>query len=338
MLIVVLAAYPYLVTASWLNALDQTIIMAFGAIALNILLGVAGQLSLGSAAIMALGAFTAAATATQGIHASFLLTMLLGAVVGGLAALLLGVIALRVRGFYLVLATIALHFIVLFFTQKYQTSVVGETGFIMPPASLFGWDLSNEKRWYVVLMVLLVLVTAGSYNLLRSGTGRAFRAIKDREVAAALLGVDVTRTKLLVFILTSMLIGLQGAVYAFYVGVVSYDTFSLDLTVEFVAMIIIGGLGSIAGSLIGALVVTMLPFVVQALVPLIPDWVPFGSSIQNNAFPVESILYGIVILIFMLRLPRGLAYSFRQLGTWLGKLSTGGRSPSRPTPDGVGRP
>lgn len=313
LLALVLAIYPNVVAGNWLDALNQAMIAALGAIALNILLGIAGQLSLGSAAIMGVGAFTAGITATQVLHLPLLATLLLGAVAGGIVALIFGVIALRVKGFYLVLATIALHYIVLFVAQNYQEATVGVTGFIMPPADLFGWVIADSKSWYVVLLVILVLTTIGATFLLNSRTGRAFRAIKDRDVAAALLGIDVTRTKVLAFVITSMIIGLQGALYAFYVGVVTYETFTIDLTVQFVAMIVIGGLASIAGSLLGALFVTLLPFVVQALLPLLPAWFPFASSIANNVFAVQSILYGLVIVIFMLRAPGGLIVPVRRL-------------------------
>jgi branched-chain amino acid transport system permease protein len=319
-LAVVLILYPNLVAQNWLDALNQTMIAALGAIALNILLGVAGQLSLGSAAIMAVGAFTTGITASQVLHLPFIATLALGAIAGGLVALILGVIALRVRGFYLVLATIALHYIVVFLAQKYQESTVGVTGFILPPVDLFGLPITDGRSWYVVLIVILVVVTVASIFLLRSRTGRAFAAIKDRDVAAALLGVDVTRTKLLAFVITSMLIGFQGALYASYVGVVTYESFTIDLTVQFVAMIVIGGLASIGGSILGAIFVTMLPYVVQALLPLLPDWFPFSSEISGNVFAVQSILYGLVIVIFMLRVPGGLISAFDALGRVIVRL------------------
>lgn len=318
-LALVVIVYPNVVQGSWVDAANQTLIAALGAIALNILLGVAGQLSLGSAAILAVGSFTAAITATQTLQLPFVLGLVAGTITGGVVALILGVIALRIRGFYLVLATIALHYIVLFFAQKYQEGTVGVTGFIMPPADLFGITIATSVTWYVVLLVVLVAVTWGSYNLLKSRTGRAFKAIKNRDVAAALLGVNVTRTKLLAFIITSMLIGFQGALQAYYVGVVTYETFTLNVTVQFVAMIVIGGLASIGGSILGAVFVTMLPFVVQAFVPLLPSWFPFHDAITSNVFAFQSILYGMAIMIFMWKIPGGLARAFSRLGRWLAR-------------------
>ena len=328
---VVLVIYPFVVTNRWVDAANLAIIAAVGAIALNILLGVAGQLSLGSAAFMGLGSFTAATLATQALHLPFLLSLVAGAVVGGLAAVILGVIALRIRGFYLVLATIALFYIFYFCAQKFQEATVGITGFLMPPADIFGWQIAKTSTWYWILLIVLVAVSLGSWNLLRSKTGRAFRAIKDRDIAAAILGVNVTRTKMLAFIITSMLIGFQGALYAYYVGVVTYETYTLDLTVQYVAMIVIGGLASIGGSILGAAFVIMLPFAVQAIVPLLPSWFPFYDVISSNIFAVQSILYGIVIVLFMLRLPKGLAYAFRRLGRFIVRKLGGG--PRVPEPE-----
>jgi branched-chain amino acid transport system permease protein len=317
LLAVILVAYPFLASSRWIDAMNLVFLSGLGAIALNILLGVAGQLSLGSSAFIGIGSFMVAVFATQVLQLPFLATLALGAIAGGIAAVVLGIIALRIRGFYLVLATIALHYIVYFIAQRYQDSTVGLAGFRIPTAELFGFNILRSANWYWVLLVILVLVTIGAYNLLKSKTGRAFRAIKDRDIAAAILGVDVTRTKLVAFILTSMLIGFQGALFAYYLGVVTYESITLDVTVQYVAMIVIGGLASIGGSLIGALFVVMLPVVVQALLPLLPSWFPFAQQISTNVFAVQLILYGLAIVIFMRVAPRGLAHSLKQLGRWL---------------------
>jgi branched-chain amino acid transport system permease protein len=320
LLVAALVLYPLLVPSTrWVDAANRVLIASIGAIALNVLIGVAGQFSVGSAAFMAIGAFTASTVSVRVWDLPMILALPLGALVGGIAAVLLGVLALRIRGFYLALATIALHYIVLFGAQRYQVKTVGISGFLMPTPSLFGWDIVSAKQWYCVLMVILLLVAAGVRNLLRSRTGRAFRAVKDRDIAAAILGVDVTRTKLTAFIVTSMLIGFQGSLYAFYLGVVTYETFHLDLSVEFIAMIMIGGVASISGSILGAVFVIGLPYLVETIVPWLPDWVPFANEIESNLFAVQSVIYGLAIIVFMLRFPRGMAYGFKRLGKWIEK-------------------
>jgi branched-chain amino acid transport system permease protein len=317
-LAVAVIAFPYLAPSSRVvDAANQILIASLGAIALNVLIGVAGQFSLGSAAFMAVGAFTAATVSTQVFELPFLVALVLGALVGGVAAVLLGVLALRIRGFYLALATIALHYIVLFGAEHYQDGTVGITGFLMPTASIFGQDVIGAFNWYPILLVILVLVAACVRNLLRSKTGRAFRAVKDRDIAAAILGVDVTRTKLVAFIITSMIIGFQGALYAYYVGVVTYEAFPLDVAVQYTAMIMIGGIGTVSGSILGAVFVIGLPFVVQAVAPNLPSWFPFLDQIETNLFAVQLVIYGLAIIVFILKFPRGMAYGLTRAGRWI---------------------
>lgn len=314
-LAVFVVLYPMLAPASrWIDAANLVMIAAVGAIALNILIGVAGQFSMGSAAFMAIGAFSAAIITTQIIELPFLLTLLVGALAGGIAAVFVGFIALRIRGFYLALATIALHYIVIFVFQRVQEGSVGITGYLMPTADIFGFGLVRATDWYPFLVVILTLISIGAYNLMRGRTGRSFRAVKDRDIAAAILGVNVTRTKMTAFIVTSMIIGFQGSLFAYYVGVVTYEAFHLDVSVQYIAMIMIGGIATVSGSILGAVFVIALPYLVQAIIPALPSWFPFSELIERNLFSVQLIIYGLVIIIFILRVPRGMSYGFSRLG------------------------
>jgi branched-chain amino acid transport system permease protein len=193
-------------------------------------------------------------------------------------------------------------------------------------------EIRGAFDWYPVLLVILALVATGVYNLLRSKTGRSFQAVKDRDIAAAILGVNVTRTKLTAFIITSMIIGFQGALYAYYLGVVTYESFHLDLSVQFIAMIMIGGIASVSGSILGAIFVIGLPFVVQAAAPNLPSWLPFIDLIETNLFAVQSIIYGLAIILFILKFPRGMAHGFKRLGQWLER--TLNRRPARRSASG----
>jgi branched-chain amino acid transport system permease protein len=335
-LAVVVVLYPVLAPASrWIDAANLVMIAAVGAIALNILIGVAGQFSMGSAAFMAIGSFSAAIITTQFIELPFLLTLLVGAVAGGIAAVFVGFIALRIRGFYLALATIALHYIVIFAFQRIQEGSVGITGYLMPSADIFGFGLVRATDWYPVLVVVLVLVGIGAYNLMRGRTGRAFRAVKDRDIAAAILGVNVTRTKMTAFIVTSMIIGFQGSLYAYYLGVVTYEGFHLDLSVQYIAMIMIGGIATVSGSILGAIFVIALPYIVQAIVPALPSWFPFSELIERNLFSVQLVIYGLVIIIFILRVPRGMSYGFSRLGKAIMRGLS--RTTAKPAAGGAGR-
>jgi branched-chain amino acid transport system permease protein len=333
LLFIALVAFPYVVTSTrWLDAANQTLIAAIGAIALSVLIGVAGQFSMGSAAFMAIGAFTASAVSTQLWELPFLVALVAGTLVGGVAAVILGLLALRIRGFYLALATIALHYIVIFGAQRFQDNTVGIVGFLMPAPDVFGYQILSPRGWYPVLAVTLILVAWAVHNLLRGRTGRSFQAVKDRDIAAAILGVNVTRTKLTAFIITSMLIGFQGALYAYYLGVVTYETFTLEVSVQYIAMIMIGGVATVSGSILGAVFVVILPYLVQELVPRLPDWVPFSDTIATNLFAVQSIIYGVAIIVFILRMPNGLAYGVKRLGLRLDRTFNRRRPTSATTP------
>jgi branched-chain amino acid transport system permease protein len=314
--VAVLFTLPLWVSEFWVDLANLVAIATMGAIALNLLLGTAGQLSMGSAAFMGIGGFTAAIFGVQEMELAFPIVLALGALAGAAVAVGLGLIALRIRGLYLVLATISLHYIAVFCMQEYQDATVGPAGYILPIPALGGWEIDSLQRWYVVLLVFALGTTLLASNLLRSRSGRAWLAIKDRDIAAAILGVNVTRMKLAVFAVTSMIIGLQGALYAYYVGVVSHEAYTLDLTIQYVAMIIIGGLGSILGSVLGAIFVTAVPFVVREVVPLLPSWFPGQELIADNTFAVQSMIFGLSIIVFMRVAPQGLVQVWRRLGRY----------------------
>lgn len=305
--------YPLGLSEFWVDLANLAAMAAMGAIALNLLLGVAGQLSLGSAAFMGIAGFTAAIFSVQVLTLPFPVVLVLGALAGGIAAIGLGLIALRIRGYYLVLATIALHYIAVFAMQEYQDATAGPAGFIMPVASIGGWEIDSLQRWYIVLMAFAALIVIAATNLQRSRSGRAWLAVRDRDIAATILGVDVTKMKLLAFVVTSMMIGVQGVLYAYYLGIVSHESYTLDLTIQFVAMIIIGGLGSVLGAVLGAIFVTAVPFIVRDLVPLLPEWLPGYDLITENTFAVQSMIFGLSIIVFMRVAPGGLVELWRRL-------------------------
>lgn len=312
-LAVVLVVYPIVESTFWIDLANQVAIASMGAIALTMLLGVAGQLSLGSAAFMGVGGFTAAVFAVQELQLPFLLVLVLGALAGAVVALILGLIALRIRGFYLVLATIALVYIVAFLFMQYQNHTAGPGGFIMPPARIGGWSPVDPQSWYPLLVVIAVVTTILASNLRRSRSGRAWSAIKDRDIAAAILGVNVTKMKLLVFVVTSVVIGVEGVLYAYYVGVVTNETYTVDLSVQYVAMIVIGGLGSIPGAILGAVYVTAIPYVVRNIVDALPSWFPGYDSITNSTFSIQLVIYGLSIIAFMRIAPNGLIELVRRI-------------------------
>jgi branched-chain amino acid transport system permease protein len=278
-------------------------IAIIGAASLNLLMGNAGQVSLGQAAFMAIGAYTTVLV-DRLTGWSLLATLPAGAMAAGLIGFLIGIPSLRFRGFYLALTTLALHFAVQFVGTQSQTLSGGLAGFDLPTPRLGTWTIKGDLSWFYLLGATALATLVVFYNLGRSKIGRAWAAVRDRDIAAAIIGVNVQRYKLLAFLISSFAAGAAGALQANYVGNVAVETYSLDLSISYVAMIIIGGLGSVAGSVLGAVVVTELPFFIQSASALLlgPD-----SGTSFGIFDLQAGAFGIVIMGFLMFEPDGLA-------------------------------
>lgn len=274
-----------------------------GSIAMNILLGVAGQVSVGNAAFMAIGAFAAAYFAVD-LHLPFVIAVLASGGFAGIVGVLIGIPAMRVRGLYLIIATFALHYVALYILNRYQSAQVGSGQFLMPAVT--AGNLPSTEVWFYVMVVAAALSILVMRNLLRTRYGRAWLALARDEIAAEVLGINVRVQKITVFGLTSMIIGLQGALFAYYLGVVTTDSYSFDVAVSYVAMVIIGGRASTGGSVLGAMFVVAIPYVVTSLAAFVPtEW---AMVLATRLFALETIVYGASIVIFLTVEPRGLIY------------------------------
>jgi len=279
--------------------LDTILLAAIGALALDLLMGTGGQVSIGNAAFLAAGAFATVWASRAGI--AFPFDVLLGGLVCAAAGLVVGLPALRIRGMYLALATLAAFYLAQFAGQKYQTDTVGAAGFLMKP--VFSGTISQQSARWAWLLVAVLAATLILVSWLRTGrSGRAWRMIRDHEIAASLMGIPVARNKLILFVVTSAIIGIQGGLTARFTQSVAYDGFTLALSISVVAMILIGGLDSQAGPLIGAVVVTTLPI----YVPDIVNAVVTSSNSSKNAGAYAQIVYGALIMVFIIAAPRGL--------------------------------
>jgi branched-chain amino acid transport system permease protein len=271
--------------------------------------------SLGQAAFLAFGAYTAVfAVKTTG--AGMWLGIPLAGLVSAVIGLIVGLPSLRFRGFYLALTTLGLHFIATYILRQYQLARGGLEGFTLPAQAVGPLSLNADIRWFYFLGVFGILAILISANLVRSRTGRAWMAIRDRDIAAAIVGVDVTRYKLLAFVVSSAMAGVAGALGAYYRGSVSIESYDLALAISFIAMIIVGGLGSTAGSVIGAILITALPFWISNVVQgLPPEW-PIIAQLQLSVFPLQAAAFGVVIVAFLLFEPRGLIAVWTRLKAW----------------------
>ena len=307
-LLIALAAFPFLVNAFYLDLACQVFLAAIGALSLMLLTGYAGQISLGHAGLLAAGAFTVGILFRE-LHAPFWLTLPAAAAVGAILGVVFGLPSLRLRGLYLAISTLALYFVVAYVGGEYESMRGFSTGIMVDPPKLGRFALTNARAWYFILLAAAALTLLFCANLLRSRSGRAWRAIRAHETVAAALGIGVARYKLLAFIISSAMASVAGALFAYYRGFVSVEAFSLYLSIQYVAMIIIGGMGSLLGALLGAAFVTLLPYAIEALMMRLPN----AESYAGTVFAVDYSAFGVVMIVFLMFEPMGLVGIWRRL-------------------------
>lgn len=331
-LVLILAAFglPFLLTNDLLLILTLGMVASIGAIGLNLVTGYAGQVSLGHAFFIGIGAYTGAVlggdtdAAVVGFGLPIWVWLPASGIVAAMAGLLVGPVAVRLRGLYLAIVTLGLVFLGdhIFREARDLTGGpgVGRRG---PDLTIFGIDLNGrgevlglelarEQRQFIFALILLIVFAVLARNIARSGVGRAFSAVRDRDVAAAVIGVDLTKYKVMAFAMSSFYAGVAGAVYYAIIGVFEPGTFSLLLSIQFLAMILIGGVATISGAIMGALFITALPRISTELT----HFVPFISTSTTDGaflsvFQFEAILYGVLIIVFLIFEPRGL------FGIWM---------------------
>jgi branched-chain amino acid transport system permease protein len=277
------------------------VLAIMGAVGLNLLTGLAGQVSMGNAAFMGIGAF-AVVILNRWTGAPFVICVPVAVIVSGLIGLMIGFPAMRLKGLYLLLSTLGLYYIFSFFATRYQSGTVGATGFELTNVSVFGWQPLSQNDWYYLIAPFAAVCMFVAANLAHTRAGRNWAAIRYSETVAAGIGVPVQRYKLIAFVVSSMMIGLEGALLAYFLGFVASDTWDIQVSMSYVAMIILGGLGSLTGSVIGAVIVTLLPTLIANFLAT-QHGLP--TVITSNAGPVSTFVYGLLIVVALLVAPRG---------------------------------
>ena len=306
--LLVLAGFPFVASPFALDLACQVFLASVGALSLMLLTGYAGQISLGHAGLIAAGAFTTGILARE-IHAPFWITLPASAATGIVLGFVFGLPSLRLRGLYLAVSTLALHFVVIYLGGEYETKRGFSTGIIVDPPSLAGFKLSGGRAWYFVLLAAAAVSLLICINLLRSRSGRAFRAVHARETVAEALGISIAGYKLLAFVISSSMTSVAGCLFAYYRGFVSIEAFDLFLSIEYVAMIIIGGMGSLLGALLGATFVTLFPYAIEALLQLLPN----VEKLAGDIFAVNYASFGVVMILFLVFEPLGLVGIWHRL-------------------------
>ncbi len=301
----------------WIGVINRIAILTIAVQGLNILVGYTGQISLGHAAFMAVGAYSAAIMSrTWGTP--FWLALPLAALFTGFVGLLFGLPSLRVKGFYLAMATLAAQFIIPWVLQNPLEPLTNGSRPLEVPVPMLGpLSFASDSAIYYVIVPLSILLMLAARNIIRTRTGRAFISVRDNDLAAEQLGINVFRYKLQAFFISALYAGIAGALLAYDTNSLTITTFELNRSIEMLAMLVIGGAGFPLGSLFGVAFVNLLkeiviPGVTPALRVYLPQILPFINTVSINA-AINPILFGSILIIFLIFEPRGLAHRWEIL-------------------------
>jgi branched-chain amino acid transport system permease protein len=306
-LMLVLVAAPWLFPEYWLAQLTFVLIYSVVGLGLMLLAGYTGQFSLGHAAFVGVGAYAQAALTNAG--APFVVALAVAAALSAGVGVIVSLPALRLKGIYLGIATLAFAFIVEEVFARWERVTGGNAGIHIKAPDLFGWKLDSAESFYGLCLVLTVLATLAILNLLRSPTGRAFVAIRDSEISAQSMGIHLARFKTLSFAISAALAGVGGALYAHKLQFISPDQFSILQSIELLLMVVIGGLGSVHGVFLGAIFLITMPQVIALAKDVLPP-------VIGQAPGLQGMVYGLVLIAFVLFEPLGIYGRWLKLRTW----------------------
>jgi branched-chain amino acid transport system permease protein len=305
---VLLLSLPHFLPQYWVYTLNLAAIAVIGTLGLNVLTGSAGQISLAHASVLAIGAYATAWFAKKGVP--FVIVIPAAGAIAALAGCLISLPALRLKGLYLALATLSFFVIVDFTLRKAEFLTGGAAGTHVPPPTLLGWTVAGDQSFYYLFIAFATLCALFVGNLQRTWVGRSLMAVRDSDIAAEMAGISVFRTKLLAFAIASFLGGMAGSLLGYYLQFINPDNFGLAVSISYIAMIIVGGMGSVTGSILGAVFMTLLPEVLRVSVHSLSKVLPALDVASKGAF-VEGAVYGLVIILFLMFKPEGLARFWR---------------------------
>jgi branched-chain amino acid transport system permease protein len=294
---------PFVANAYFLYMANMIGFAVIGAVGLNLLTGFTGQISLGHSAFIGVGAYTSAILITR-CGFSFWASLPFAGLVSALAGLIIGLPSLRVKGLYLCIATLASQFIFEFIFVHWESMTKGITGIHIPPPRIGSFKFETEKDFYWITLFFVILSVGYARNLVRSRMGRAFVAIRDRDLSAEIIGINLLRYKLSAFAISSFLAGITGALWVSFLKVITPEHFPFILSIQFLAMIIIGGMGSILGSIFGAVFMTIVPELLNYIAGVVKMQAP---GYEEIFIPMKEVIFGGLIILFLVFESRGLA-------------------------------
>ncbi|MHB8138345.1 MAG: branched-chain amino acid ABC transporter permease [Smithellaceae bacterium] len=302
---------PFILSPYLLYILNTIGILAIAAIGLNILVGYTGQISLGHGAFFGVGAYAAAILATR-LGVPFYLSIPAAGLVTALIGMIFGIPSGRLKGLYLTIATLAGQIIIEYVLIQWESLTKGTMGITLPAPQIFNFTIAGNKMFFFFIFICLVMMTWFAVNIIRSKYGRAFIAIRDNDRAAEGMGIPIFKYKLLSFAISSFYAGFAGAIWAYYMVSITTEPFNLGLSVEFIAMVIIGGMGNIPGAIFGATFITILNEILRYATGILMN-VGFITSMGLNMAPLKEFVFGLAIVLFILLEPKGIAELWRIL-------------------------
>ena len=307
-LLFALLAFPSFATSYWLDVVSRVGIAVIAALGLNILTGFTGQISLGNAAFLSVGAYATAWLSARGVP--FLVIMYLSGLVSALVGMVFGIPSLRLKGLYLAIATLAAHFIIAFVVTHWDSVTGGVNGTSVEPPRIGSFAIDTDQRLYYVVLAAAAFHLWFAKNLFRTRMGKAFIAVRDHDISAEVMGVNVFKYKLYAFAISSFFVGVAGSLLAYQARIISPENFPLSIAIDQLGMIIIGGLGSVLGSIFGAAFITLLPEILRiatsALSGQLPTLVQIFAALKLGVF-------GLTIVLFLIFEPDGMAARWHRI-------------------------
>ncbi|MEA3361265.1 MAG: branched-chain amino acid ABC transporter permease [Thermodesulfobacteriota bacterium] len=308
-LILLFGVVPFITSEYILYILNIIGIYAIAAIGLNLLIGYTGQISLGHGAFFGVGAYAAAILTTRaGIP--FIIAVPAAGFITALVGMIFGLPSIRLKHLYLTIATLAGQFILEYVFVQWESLTGGAEGISVTTANIFWIDLGSDRNFFYVIFICFVLMAWIAVNLIRTRYGRAFIAIRDNDLAAEGMGIPIFPYKLLSFAISSFYAGFAGALFAYYMMSITPEPFNLWLSIEYIAMIIIGGLGSIPGAVFGSIFIVTLSEVLSYAAEILMN-LGTSTAVGITIAPLREFVYGLVIVLFIIFEPKGLAEVWR---------------------------
>lgn len=309
--ILIFVLFPFFSPPFFVHISNLIAIACMGAMALNLVVGNAGLLSLGHAGFMCAGAFTVGILNVN-LGMPIWITMPSAIFVGMILGFISSLPSLRLKGLYLAISTMCMHYIIIYFAREYQFFAGQSYGIQLKDPNIGIVVLSDKKTWYFFLWFFVWLTGVFIANLLRSRPGRAWNAIRERDIAARVTGISIGWYKIFAFVVGTGITSMAGGFYAYYTNLASVDEYDFLLTVYYLAMIIVGGLGFVFGSIMGAFLITLIPY---SLIYLFGFW-EVSPYIKRYFWAFQSSIFGLLIIVFLLSEPLGLVEIWKRIRTY----------------------